>query len=65
MVIRLAEELEKYKDSCDCRPADPKHKYVLVLGKTKGETKYLRREFFRKNPKLKGKEFNYPTERGK
>jgi hypothetical protein len=65
LVIRLAEELEKYKDSCDCRPADPKHKYVLILGKTKGDTKYLRREFFRRNPKLKGKEFNYPTERGK
>ena len=63
--IRLAEELEKYKDSCDDRPADPKHKYVYILGKTKGETKYLRREFIRNNPKLKGKEFNYPTERGK
>ena len=62
---RLVEELEKYRGSCKVRYPQLKHKYVYILGKDKRETKYLKKLFFENNPKLKGKEFNYPTERGK
>ena len=62
---RLEQERDKYIASCRVRETLPKHKYIYILGKDKRETKYLKKLFFENNPKLKGKEFNYPTERGK
>ena len=64
---RLEAERDKYMDFCEDakRETLPKHKYIYILGKDKRETKYLKKLFFENNPKLKGKEFNYPTERGK
>lgn len=37
----------------------PKHKYAYVLGRTKGETKKLRKEFLSRN-----KTYDYPKDRG-
>ena len=63
--IKIKEEEKRYRESCQCREVVSKHKYIYILGKGKKETKRLKKLFFKHNPKLKGKEFNYPTERGK
>ena len=63
--IKIKEEEKKYRQSCQSREVVSKHKYIYILGKSKKETKKLKKLFFKHNPKLKGKEFNYPTERGK
>jgi len=63
--LKIKQEEKKYRDSCDCREVVSKHKYIYILGRSKKETKKLRKLFFENNPKLKGKEFNYPAERGK
>ncbi len=63
----MPEELEKkikrlskeYMESCERREVASKHKYAYVLGKTKTETKYLRKEFLSNN-----KTYPYPKERG-
>lgn len=52
-----------YQNSCEMRVAPKKHKYVYILGKDKKETKELRAEFEKLNPKLVNK--GYPKERGK
>ena len=63
--IKIKAEEKKYRESCECREVVSKHKYIYILGRSKKETKRLKKLFFKNNPKLKGKEFSYPTERGK
>ena len=62
---KIKAEEKKYRQSCQYREVVSKHKYIYILGRSKKETKRLRKLFFKHNPKLKGNEFDYPTERGK
>ena len=57
MAIKLASK--EYLNSCEKMKIVPKHKYVYILGKTKYETKQLRKVFEERN-----KTFPYPKERG-
>ncbi len=56
---RLSKE---YQNSCEFRIVPRKHKYVYILGLNKKETKLLRDEFAKLNPKLVG--LPYPKLRG-
>jgi hypothetical protein len=51
-----------YQTICEVRSVSPKHKYVYVLGKSKTDTKILRKKFEEIN---KDKIKPYPKERGK
>jgi hypothetical protein len=53
---------KNYMLSCPVKTIPKKHKYCYVLGKNKGETKSLKRDFESKNKKLIKP---YPKERGK
>lgn len=44
----------------ECKRQMPKHKYVMVMGSNKGETRKLRKEFLERN-----KIYKYPKHRGK
>jgi hypothetical protein len=57
----LKQMVKEKKSACEKRLAIPKHKYVYVLGRNRGETKYLRRMLFAHNPKLP---LPYPKIRG-
>ena len=59
---RLKEEEEKYRLSCEKREMKPKHKYIYILGRTKKETKKLKKLFDKHNPGVL--ELAYPRERG-
>jgi len=48
----LREESKLLQKSCECKIQPKKHKYCYILGKDNRETKYLRKEFERLNPKL-------------
>jgi hypothetical protein len=61
--IKIKEEEKKYRESCKCRDMKPKHKYIYILGRTKKETKELKKLFEKNNPKLL--QLEYPMERGK
>jgi hypothetical protein len=61
--LMIKAEEEKYRSSCKSRAVPPKHKYCYVLGKTKAETKQLRKLFIKLNPKKVN--LSYPKERGK
>ncbi len=50
---------KEYQTSCEKRKIEAKHKYAYVLGRTKSETKRLRKLFETRN-----KTFSYPKERG-
>lgn len=54
--------MKKYSDDvtnrCFIRKIEPKHKYVYILGKNKGETRYLRNKFLKNN-----KIYDFPKER--
>lgn len=56
---RLSKE---YQASCEVRIVPRKHKYVYILGSNKKETRLLRDEFAKLNPKLAG--LTYPKQRG-
>ena len=60
--LRIKEEEKKYRESCLSRDMKPKHKYVYILGRTKKETKKLKKLFDTLNPKMVG--LSYPTLRG-
>ncbi len=60
--LRIKEEEKKYRESCLSRDMKPKHKYVYILGRTKKETKKLKKLFDTLNPKMIG--LSYPTLRG-
>lgn len=59
----LKEEERKYRDSCLSRDLKSKHKYIYILGKSKKETKALKKLFYNLNPDVL--ELEYPSERGK
>lgn len=59
----LKAEEQKYRESCLVRDMKPKHKYLYILGRTKKETKALKKLFIQYNPKLK--DLPYPSERGR
>lgn len=58
----LKREEKKYRDSCKVRKTRPKHKYVYILGKSKKETKKLKKLFYKLNPNMV--DLIYPTARG-
>lgn len=60
--INIKKEEKKYRDSCLVRDMKPKHKYIYILGRTKKETKKLKKLFDKLNPRVL--ELAYPTERG-
>lgn len=62
--VRQAIKLEeaKYRDSCLSRPVPKKHKYCYILGRTKKETKQLKKLFEANNPKKIN--LPYPKNRG-
>ena len=53
-------EEKKYRDSCVVREVPPKHKYALVKGTNRKETRELRKRFLELY-----KTYPYPKERGK
>lgn len=67
---QLAQASVEYRDRCKRRKLNPKHKYVMIKGQTKAETKKLLECFYKANPKLKPKGPNtrpglpYPKVRG-
>ena len=61
--IKIKEEEKKYRESCKCRDMKPKHKYIYILGRSKKETKALKKLFEKNNPKVL--QLEYPMERGK
>jgi len=60
---QLKQERKAHQDRCQKRPSPSKHKYIYILGRSKKETKELKKLFNQYNPKLKNLE--YPTDRGK
>ena len=60
--IKIKEEEKKYRERCDSRETKPKHKYIYILGRTKKETKELKKLFDKHNPNVL--ELGYPAERG-
>ena len=61
--IKIKEEEKKYRESCECRDTKPKHKYIYILGRTKKETKELKKILDNLNPGVL--ELEYPRARGK
>ena len=60
--INIKKEEKKYRESCSVRDMKPKHKYIYILGRTKKETKKLKKLFDKLNPGVL--ELAYPRERG-
>ena len=60
--INIKKEEKKYRESCSVRDMKPKHKYIYILGRTKKETKKLKKLFDKHNPGVL--ELAYPRERG-
>jgi hypothetical protein len=58
-IKRLSKE---YQNSCEVRIVPRKHKYLYILGSNKKETRLLREEFVKLNPKLAN--LPYPKQRG-
>ena len=62
-VKTMVKERERvYRDSCHVREVVSKHKYCYILGKTKAETKSLKKLFIEKNPDKIN--LPYPKNRG-
>ena len=59
IALQIRKLSKDYMLSCESREMKPKHKYAYVMGKSKGETKYLRSIFIKRN-----KVYSYPKERG-
>jgi len=62
IAARLKQEGKEHKARCQQRPSPSKHKYCLILGRNKKETKELKRKFEQNNPKLVN--LPYPKLRG-
>jgi hypothetical protein len=60
--IKLKKLSKEYQNSCESRVVPKKHKYVYVLGADNRETRLLRSEFAKLNPKLTS--LQYPKQRG-
>jgi len=54
---------KQYRESCESRVVPAKHKYCFILGRSKKETKQLRKLFVQYNPKKA--DLPYPKERGR
>ncbi len=63
VALRLKQERKAHKERCAKRGSPTKHKYCYILGRTKAETKRLKRQFAKNNPDKNG--LAYPKERGK
>lgn len=63
IVLRLKQARTQHKESCKKRKSPAKHKYALIKGFDKRETKRLIKIFREINPKLVN--LPYPKERGK
>ena len=59
---RLKQEREDHKARCLKRPSPTKHKYIYILGRTKKQTKELKKTLDNLNPGVLVLE--YPKERG-
>ena len=59
----LKAEERKYRESCKSRETKPKHKYIYILGRTKKETKELKKLFDKHNKGVI--DLPYPSARGK
>lgn len=59
VALRIKQLSKEYQKSCEKRKLIPKHKYAYVLGKSKKETKELRKIFEDRN-----KVYEYPKNRG-
>jgi len=59
---QLKQERARHKLRCQKRPATAKHKYTYILGRTKKETKELRKLFTKLNPNKAN--LLYPHKRG-
>ena len=60
--VKIKAKEKEYRDSCLVREMKPKHKYIYILGRSKKETKALKKLFKNLNPKLI--DLPYPTDRG-
>jgi len=60
---KIRDAARAYRDTCISRICPPKHKYAMIMGPSKGQTKYLRRLFAETKPELVN--LPYPTQRGK
>ena len=60
---QLKQEREEHKARCSSRPSPTKHKYIYILGRSKKETKELKKLFDKRNPGVV--ELVYPQKRGK
>lgn len=59
---QLKQSALKHKSLCLCRELRPKHKYLYILGRSKNETKKLKKKFQDLNPHLL--KLSYPKFRG-
>lgn len=62
LVLELRARAKYHQRRCECREVPPKHKYALILGRNKRETKALNKLFERLNPDKIN--FPYPKQRG-
>ena len=60
---KIKEEEKKYRERCVCREMKQKHKYIYILGRSKKETKELKKLFDKFNPSMI--DLEYPNDRGK
>jgi len=60
---QLKQERKAHQERCSKRKSPTKHKYIYILGRTKKETKKLKKLFAKLNPGVL--ELPYPSERGK
>ena len=59
---QLKQERSDHQARCLKRPSPTKHKYIYILGRTKKESKELKKLFDKLNPSVL--ELDYPSERG-
>ena len=62
IATRLKQERKAHQERCSKRKSPTKHKYIYILGRTKKETKKLKKLFDKHNPGVL--ELAYPRERG-
>lgn len=61
--VKAAERAHRAR--CETRWTKPKHKYALIRGASKKETKELLKRFKEMHPEIWEKRFEYPRERGR
>jgi len=59
---QLKQERKAHQDRCQKRPSPTKHKYIYILGRSKKETKELKKLLDKHNPNVL--ELDYPLQRG-